>query len=76
MLDMADPKRKPGKRKPAAASWAARLKALRERLGITQREAAERADIPLRTWIAWENGQNDPSRSSARLLLITFPELA
>lgn len=35
----------------------ARLRALRQRLGLTQREFAERYGVPLRTLEAWEQGR-------------------
>lgn len=55
--------------------WPARLKELRELLGVTQAEAAERVGVSTRTWISWENAQRTPSATAARLLRLTFPEL-
>ena len=75
-------KRKKSNRPPPSAeqqeacrAWAARLKSLRARLGISQREAAERAGLPLRTWISWENRQHVPPALSVRLLESIFPDL-
>ncbi len=61
------------KKKPAPTSWPARLKALREKYGLTQAEAAARADMALRTWIAWENAQRNPGRLALKLLREAFP---
>ncbi len=61
------------KKKPAG-TWRQRLKRVREDLGITQVEAAERLGVPVRTWIGWENNQRNPSRTAQALLKITFPE--
>ncbi len=58
-----------------ANSWSVRLKALRERQGLTQKQAAERCGVATRTWIAWENDQGEPGRLARQLLRITFPEL-
>lgn len=68
------PKKHKGKAKPAG-SWAARLQALRHKLDLTQAQAAERADIAVRTWIAWENGQRFPGRIARKLLAQAFPDL-
>jgi DNA-binding transcriptional regulator YiaG len=62
-------------RKYPPRSWAARLRALRDRLGITQAEAAERTGVALRTWIGWENSQREPSGPAAELLRLKFPDL-
>ncbi len=55
------------------ALWPAKLKSLRQRLGITQAKAAERTGVALRTWIAWENAQRTPGRIAQRLLALAFP---
>jgi DNA-binding XRE family transcriptional regulator len=68
MVGVAKRKRK----KPTA--WALKLKALRDKLGITQAEAARRADVSVRTWIAWENSQRSPSRFTAPLIRAAFPD--
>jgi DNA-binding transcriptional regulator YiaG len=62
--------------KKPVTSWSERLKALRVRLDLTQAQMAERFGVPTRTWISWENAQRVPSRSSQRLLVLTFPELS
>ena len=68
-------KKKPAKR--GNTPWPAKLKALRERLGrITQAEAAARLGVSTATWVSWENNQRTPSATAARLLVITFPDLA
>lgn len=41
--------------------FATALRAARERMGISQQEAAKRAGVPLRTYHAWEAGRNEPS---------------
>lgn len=60
----------PKKRSPLAR----KLKAIRLRLGISQREAAEKTGVALRTWISWENDHRRPSGLAAHLLTLTFPE--
>src|SRR5262245_27191940 len=47
-----------------------RLKALRERLGLTQKAAAERLGVATRTWIAWENSHGKPGKPAAKLLTL------
>lgn len=61
MVSMAkEPKRiRISKSKPKT-KWAAVLRALRERLRLTQEDAAERFGIPPSTWVAWENGTRKP----------------
>ena len=54
--------------------FARKLIAFRESRELTQREAAEKIGVPIRTWIGWENGKK-PSSMSFRLLTMTFPEL-
>lgn len=62
------------KKKPAGdPAWRARLKALREKHGLTQAQAADRAGVALRTWIAWENVHRKPGRLALRLLAVAFP---
>jgi DNA-binding transcriptional regulator YiaG len=58
---------------PDAERWAARLKKLRTRLGLSQVKAAERAGVRPRTWIAWENRQRTPGRLALALLKVAFP---
>lgn len=42
--------------------WSTKLRSVRKRLGLKQREAAERCGIPYRTWIGWEVGNHTPSK--------------
>lgn len=51
------------KSKPSIASWtfAAKLRELRGREGLTQSAFAERLSVPKRTYIAWEAGSSIPS---------------
>lgn len=42
--------------------------AVRKKLKLTQNEMAERAGVPLRTWIGWENDQFTPSAAAAKLI--------
>ncbi len=65
----------PRKKKPVAATWAERLKALRVRLGITQREAAEKLSVSLSAYIKWENGYREPRGATAKLITIIFPSV-
>jgi DNA-binding XRE family transcriptional regulator len=46
------------------------LRALRERLGLTQAEAADKVGVARRTWMYWENPARDrrPSSSHAKLI--------
>lgn len=67
--------KEPKKPKPAANPWPEKLRALRDILHLTQVEAAAQADIPTRTWIAWENDQRRPGRMALKLLLQAFPQL-
>jgi DNA-binding transcriptional regulator YiaG len=60
--------------KAPANPWPARLKALRERLDLTQAEAAEKTGVATRTWISWEHGHRKPSGPARRLLRQTFPD--
>ncbi len=48
--------------------WPARLRAIRERLGITQAEAAARVRISQSQWSAFESGTRQPTRPVAYLL--------
>lgn len=44
------------------------IKALREKLGLTQAEAAAKIAVGQAVWAAWESGQRKPSRQSALLI--------
>ncbi len=69
------------KKKPARdvarsrRQWAEALRAIRDELGITQVEMAERVGVSARTWISWENRQGAPGRLAQALLRQHFPEL-
>lgn len=54
--------------------WPARLRAIRERHQISQREAAEKIGVALRTWQNWEYGRAEPTSATAKLIDILFPE--
>jgi DNA-binding XRE family transcriptional regulator len=60
--------------KKSGNKWPGRLKTLRAKYDLTQREAAERIGVALRTWISWENDQRIPSRLAERLLHNSFPD--
>lgn len=57
--------RKPLARKTALGK---RLLALRERLGLTQREAAEKVGVTLNAWQKWEAGRQRPTESHLKLI--------
>ncbi len=49
--------------------WTAkRVKALRERLDLTQAEAAALVGVTRRQWAAWEAGESKPSGPASKLL--------
>jgi len=82
MATMAKP-RKPSKssrRGPAPSAptpgnpWPEFLRGLRDSLGMTQEQAAERCGVVARTWVAWENSQSRPSRLALNLLTSAFPK--
>lgn len=55
------------KRRPSA--WTAKqVRALRERLDLTQEEAAAKVGVTRRQWAAWEGGESTPSGPAAKLL--------
>lgn len=58
--------------KPAPNPWPARLRALRERLALTQAAAAQKVRISRRAWVKWEMGDQIPS--PAHQLLIELLE--
>lgn len=47
-------------RKKKVESWPVVLKDWRARRGITQKEAAERLGVAMRTYQAWEGGEQNP----------------
>jgi DNA-binding transcriptional regulator YiaG len=73
---MKKPKKPPSAKTPPASTnpWPRRLKALRERLGLTQTEAAERIGTVLRTWQNYEYGRRQPGPMVAKLIELAFPE--
>lgn len=44
------------------------IKAAREKLGLTQAQAAEKVGVGQGVWSAWESGTRRPSRQSAILI--------
>jgi DNA-binding transcriptional regulator YiaG len=44
------------------------IKAIREKLGLKQSEAAEKVGVGQGVWSAWEKGSRKPSRQSAILI--------
>jgi transcriptional regulator with XRE-family HTH domain len=48
------------------------LKALREKHGLTQREAAALVKVHPNTWAQWERGEQNPSAQSALLIEMTI----
>lgn len=44
------------------------IKKIREKLQLTQAEAAERVGVSQSVWSAWERGHRTPSRQSAILI--------
>lgn len=67
----------PKKKKPPKDTgdpWPDRLRALRDALGLTQAEAADRVKAPVGTWRGWEYGRREPSAMIALLLEMAFPE--
>lgn len=54
--------------------WPARLKAIRDRHGLTQEEAAARINAPLGTWRGWEQGRRRPNPMIQRLIELAFPD--
>ena len=54
---------------------ASQFKAARERLGLSQSEAAKQWEVPLKTLQSWEQGSRFPrGRTLQRLWPILFPE--
>lgn len=63
-------KRKPPKPKPPPAvnPWPKRLAALRDKLGLNQKQAAEKVSISQSQWSSFEAGKRTPTRPIARLI--------
>lgn len=64
-------KKKP-KRKPAPVPvWTpAAIRALRLRLGLTVKQAAEKVGVTARTWLAWELPSQEREPAASHLILI------
>ena len=64
------PARKPtGSSTAPSPAWTpAAIRALRERLGLTQTAAAEKVGVTQRAWLSWETGAVVPSKQSMILL--------
>jgi len=78
MSVMAKRKKKSQKpQKPLAVreEWSRKLKALRDKLGLSQFQAADTAGVQLRTWISWENRQHVPNAFVQESLHKVFPDL-
>lgn len=58
------------KKKPKSSWTPAKIRKLRESLGLTQAEAAERIGVARRTWMYWESEtrEQSPSPAAARLI--------
>lgn len=54
--------------KKAANPWPAKLKALRDRLGLSNEQVAARLRISLRLWRSWCYGERKPSPAGQALL--------
>ncbi len=53
------------------AYWTAkRIKELRDRLDLTQEEAAAKVGVTRRQWAAWEGKESKPSGPSVKLLAL------
>jgi DNA-binding transcriptional regulator YiaG len=70
MVGMA-PKRKGDK---PAGYWPKKLRAIRRKYDLTQKEAAARTQVALRTWINWEADWQEPSTLAQILLQNAFPD--
>lgn len=49
------------KKRPAKTHWPATLKALQDKLGLTNQEMAERIGVNPRTYLAWKYDVHAPS---------------
>ncbi len=59
---------RPRRRKPAPAWDARTVRALRERLGLTQRQLADELNVRQQTVSEWETGAYQPRGASEKLL--------
>ena len=60
------------RQRETGSPWPAKLKRLRAKFGLSQRDAATRIGAARRTWMGWENGYRDPSTSARELLRREF----
>lgn len=60
------------KKKPRTG-WPDRLRKLRAKYDLTQREAAARARVSYRAWVAWEGETRTPGQLALQLLRDAFP---
>ncbi len=51
-----------------ANTWPRRLFEMRQRLGLTQQQAAAKVRVSRRAWVKWESGRQVPSASRQLLL--------
>lgn len=56
------------KKRRQPAFTPAKVKSVRDNLGLTQAEAAEKVGVSRRAWAAWESGERQLSPSSIILL--------
>jgi DNA-binding transcriptional regulator YiaG len=69
MLVMAKRKSAAGGEPAGAANpWPARLRAVQDRLRLTNAEVAARLGIPQRTWVSWKYGERRPNAVSASMI--------
>jgi transcriptional regulator with XRE-family HTH domain len=68
MLRMKDKQRKPAKKPVPENPWPKRLKVLRDKLGLNQKQAAEKIHISQSQWSAFESGARTPTRPIAHLI--------
>lgn len=47
-----------------------RLLAIRQRLGISQREAGERVGVTMEGWHAWESRGKSPTKAHMKLIIL------
>ena len=67
--------REPMTREPISREWDAQgVRRLRERLGVTQAELADRIGTRQQTVSEWETGHSSPRRMSQRLLRMVAEE--
>ena len=62
MAAMAKEPKKPKLSKPPPSYTPAQLRTLRERLDLTQEQAAAKVGVSRRTWAGWEGGEVKPPK--------------